>query len=152
MTYKNSNNFGIQVHFLSGVYMGKPYVMARYLSDQEWGDWRPLINITTRQSNIATNCGLTLEVSKANGVVNLRIYGRATSGVLTEGEETLLATLPEQFQPAYIMGWNCYVSQGGAYCPFLIRVDYDRKVYINVTANLENLGYINASYVYGCET
>lgn len=152
MTYKNSNNFGMQMHFSSGGYMGRSYIMSRYLSNQVWGDWEAITPITTRQTGITTDFGLTLDVMKTNGVVNLTIYGRATSGALTEGEVTLLATLPEQFQPAYTMGWNCYVSQGGTYCPFLIRVDYDRKVYINVTANLENLGYINASYVYGCET
>lgn len=151
-TMKNSSQYGIQVAYIAGAYNNIGLILSRGLNSGNWLDWHPIVQTTTRQTGITTNFGLTLDVMKSGGVVNLRIYGRVTSGTMTEGSESLLTTLSKQFQPAYSMGWNCYTSQGGGYCPFLIRVDYNRNVYMNIAANIENIGYINVTYVYGCES
>lgn len=150
-TYMNSTQYGIQLALMSGEVEGKGTGYLRGCNNGIWQDWHSIIPHSKRQTGITTDYGLTLDVIKCGFTVNVRIYGRVTSGSMDQGTDYTLTTLPEDYQPGYSMGWNCYTSQSGSYAPFLIRVDYDRTVHMNVSSNIDSLGYINISYVYGCD-
>lgn len=149
-TMKNSVNYGMQVAYVSGIYNERGYILSRGLNgENNWLNWHPVTPYSNRQTSIAANYGLNLNITKVANTVTLSIYGRLTS--IEAGTEYTIYTLPEEYRPFYSQYWNTYTAQSGNYAPFLVSANVDGSVKLNCTGGEVPTGYINIRYVYGID-
>lgn len=149
-TMKNSVNYGIQVAYVCGSYNSRGYILSRGLNgENSWLEWHPVTPYSNRQTSIAANYGLSLNITKVANTVTLSIYGRLTG--IEAGTEYTIYTLPEEYRPFYSQYWNTYVAQSGNYAPFLVSANADGSVKLNCTGGEVPTGYISIRYVYGID-